>query len=508
MVRLIMTGQKLVTGLPGLEITDEFRQLVKQQKVGNVILFARNIESPSQLKNLCGELRELILKETGFPPFIAIDQEGGNLSRLYAPATVLPGAMGLAATGNSFYAYDAGRITATELLACGVNMNFAPVMDVNNNPDNPVIGARSFSSDPAMAAEFGCAMAKGLRDAGVIECVKHFPGHGDTQVDSHLSLPVIDKSLDELRRCELIPFARAVQEGVQAVMTAHILFPQLEQENVPATMSPFILQGLLRKELQFEGLIISDCMMMEAISGHYGTVEGTVAACKAGVDLVLICHSNVLTAEASKALMERLPQQELETSFGRILNAKRRIGQSIHSLESVGCPEHRFLAKEMAQSSPTFVGGPSPKLPALGNNPLFVGCEPYRSTQAADPSSCGGNLPGRLQMRFGGVSVEIPSQPDRETISRVLSCAKEHSILVLSTFNGRQLEGQRRLIQSLKTLEMPVVLIAMRDPYDLMGMTDHCWCLAAYDYTDVSVDAICEVLDGKLEMTGKLPVKL
>lgn len=508
MERKIMIGQKLVTGLPGCEITDEFRRLVKEHKVGNVILFARNIESPAQLKGLCHELQELITSETGLPAFIAIDQEGGNLARLHAPATVLPGAMGLGAAGEPQLAEQAGYITGKELIACGVNLNLAPVMDVNNNPENPVIGARSFSSRPRFAAEMACAWAAGLRKAGMVDCAKHFPGHGDTQVDSHLAMPIIDKSMEQLQNCELIPFARAVKEGVLAVMTAHILFPQLEKGGLPATMSQTILQGLLRRELGFEGLIISDCMMMEAISGRYGTVKGTVAAVKAGVDLVLICHSNPLTAEACAALDAELDEEELLSSFRRIEKVKRGLKKDAYPLECVGCEEHRAFAEKLAYQVLTFVGGPGSEVPSPGNNPLFVGCEPYRSTMAADPSSFGGILPRALQERFGGKAVEIDSDPDDDTIGQILSKAGNHSALVVSTFNGRQQPGQRKLIDALKNVDVPVFLIAMRDPFDLMGMTDSCWCLAAYDYTEESVRAVVKAFENRLCCQGRLPVEL
>lgn len=508
MDRKTMIGQKLFTGLPGYEITDEFRALVKEHKVGNVILFARNIESPAQLKRLCGELQELILSETGLPAFIAIDQEGGNLARLHAPATVLPGAMGLGAAGDPELAKQAGYITGKELLACGVNMNFAPVMDVNNNPDNPVIGARSFSSRPGFAAEMACAWAEGLRKAGMADCAKHFPGHGDTQVDSHLALPVIDKSMEEMRACELIPFTKAVKDGVQTIMTAHIFFPQLEKEKIPATMSPAILQGLLRQELGFEGLIISDCMMMEAIAGYYGTVKGTVAAAKAGVDLILICHSNPLTAEACIALEDALEDEELLDSFRRIENMKKAFADPGYPLECVGCEEHRAFAEKLADKALTFAGGPEGEIPSLGENPLFVGCEPYRSTMAADPSSFGGILPRELQERFGGTALEIDSDPDDATIADVLARATKHTSLVVSTFNGRQQSGQRKLIESLKKVEVPVFLIAMRDPFDLIGMADSCWCLAAFDYTEVSVRAVVKAFENRLCCSGKMPVDL
>lgn len=508
MDKSIMIGQKLVTGLPGTEVTDEFIQLVKEHKVGNVILFARNIESPEQLRRLCQELQELILKETGIPAFITIDQEGGITSRLGAPATVVPGAMGAAATGNPRYAYESGRITGEELLACGVNFDLAPVMDVNSNPLNPVIGARSYGDDPEKAGIYGCEMMKGLGSAGVLSCLKHFPGHGDTAVDSHLGLPSIDKSLDELEKCELVPFRMAVAAGAPAVMTTHILFPQIEKNNVPATMSPTILQGILREKLGFKGLILSDCMMMDAIAKHYGTVKGTCAAAMAGVDMIFICHSNSLTAEACVEMAKILPDDMLQESFDRIVAAKKGIPAQIPPFENVGCADHLALAREMFAASITFVGGPENKLPALGSNPLFIGCAPFQTTQANNPEENGMSISHVLKNALGGTALPCSPSPDEEERAKVVEYAKTHSAVVISTFNAHLRKDQRTLVDMLCALDLPVVCVAMRNPYDLSGLTDKAWCLAAYDYTADAIASVADILAGKAPCTGVCPVKL
>ena len=508
MDKRIMIGQKLVTGLPGTVVTDEFIQLVKEHKVGNVILFARNIESPQQLRKLCADLQELILKETGIPAFITIDQEGGIVSRLGAPATVVPGAMGAAATNKPEYAYETGRITAEELLACGVNFDLAPVMDVNSNPLNPVIGARSYGDDPEKVGEFGCAMMKGLVDGGVLACLKHFPGHGDTAVDSHVGLPCIDKSLAELETCELVPFRKAIEAGAPAVMTTHILFPQIETNNVPATMSNTILQGVLREKLGFKGLLLSDCMMMDAIAEHYGTVKGTCAAALAGVDMIFICHSNPLTAEACVELDKVMPEDLLKESFERIVEAKKHIPTDIPPFENVGCEEHLKKAAEMFAASITFAGGPTDKLPELGEKPLFVGCAPFQSTQANNPEENGMSISHVLKNALGGTALPCSPSPDADEQEKVIALAKEHTAVVVSTFNAHLRTAQKELVEKLCGLDIPVVCVAMRNPYDLTGLTDKCWCLAAYDYTADAIASVRDILGGKLAPVGVCPVKL
>ena len=320
-------GQRLAAGFQGLEPPEEFLRLIKEYKVGNIILFRRNIQDGPQLKKLCATLRKVVEEETCVTPFITIDQEGGVVTRLPESEVNIPGAMAVAATGNPRNAYDMGLLTAQELRSYGVDFNLAPVMDINCNPDNPVIGVRSYGDTPERVAEYGSQMVRGLLDGGVYCSLKHFPGHGDTAVDSHLGLPCIDRSFDELMQRELKPFIAGIEAGAPAVMTTHILFPQIEPEHIPATMSRRIMTGLLREKLGFGGIIISDCMEMDAIKKFYGTVNGVLAAMKAGVDLVFVSQTPALAAEAMQnarraAENGELDLAELDVSVQRMLEAK------------------------------------------------------------------------------------------------------------------------------------------------------------------------------------------
>ena len=273
MTRKEQIGQRLVTGFPGTELTDDYKRMVRDHKIANVTLFRENIESCAQLRRICGEIQSLVREETGHAAFITIDQEGGVVSRLPSDGVNVPGAMAVAATKDPENAYRAGLLTGRQLRSLGVNFDFAPVADVNINPANPVIGARSYGDDPREVGRYVCRMFQGLSDGGVLSSAKHFPGHGDTDVDSHLALPKVDKSRDELEKAELVPFRMAIKAGVPAIMTTHILFPQIEPEYLPATMSRRILTGLLRGELGYDGLIVSDCMEMQAIRDYFGTVK-------------------------------------------------------------------------------------------------------------------------------------------------------------------------------------------------------------------------------------------
>ena len=325
------TGQRLVFGFPGTTIPAEFAALVREYKIGNVILFRYNIESLAQLARLCADIQSLIRGATGHDAFITIDQEGGMVTRLPWDAVNVPGSMALAATGKPENAALAAEITARQLRGVGVNFNLAPDLDVNSNPMNPVIGVRSFGDDPQRVALFGAKAVEGYRNGGMLCCGKHFPGHGDTAVDSHIGLPCIEKTLSELEACELLPFRAAIEAGIPAIMSSHILFPKIEPNGVPATMSRTIMHGLLRETLGFDGLILSDCMVMDAIRQHYGTAHGVVEAMRAGVDMVFVSSNAAMQRESAAAALAAaesgaIDARELDESVRRILRGERRAG--------------------------------------------------------------------------------------------------------------------------------------------------------------------------------------
>ena len=271
--------------------SEDIKTLITKHKVGAIVLFQRNVSSASQLLDLTNSLQETA-RSAGHEQnlFNAIDQENGLVTRIKSPiAAQLPGSMALGATGDASNAYEVACATAEVLKGFGINMNYAPIADINSEPKNPVIGVRSPSDDPETVGRFISAQVKGLREGGIVPCVKHFPGHGDTAVDSHYGLPVISKNRALLDACELVPFRRAVAEGVESVMTAHISLPGLvdsktssyESKALPASLSPDAIK-ILRDEMKYEGMIVSDCLEMDGVRAVYGTEKGAVMALKVG----------------------------------------------------------------------------------------------------------------------------------------------------------------------------------------------------------------------------------
>jgi len=504
----------MFAGFTGLEIPEDFARAVREAKIGNVILFAHNVGTPKELARLCAQLQSLVKEATGFPAFIAIDQEGGVVSRLGEECTIVPSAMGIAATGDPGNAYTAGLVTARELRAMGVNFNLAPVADVNSNPDNPVIGVRSYGEDPVLVARYATAMMKGLTDGGVLSCAKHFPGHGDTAVDSHVDLPMIGKDLNTLQKTELVPFQALIDAGVSGVMSTHILFPQVESGKVPATMSREIMTGLLKEKMGFSGLVLSDCMMMGAIRDHYGTVEGVAQAIKAGVDLVFESHDAALAAQAVHRIMDELQEgtisrRELQASTEKILRYKAALlPPEAHGLSAVGSKEHRQQIDRLYEQSLTAVSLPQSGLPKIGNNPLFIGCMPYIPTQASSPNRLTKGFHEALQDRFGGDAIEMSENPDAEEIKHTAAQAPGHSSIVIGVYNAHLRRGQLDMVNLLASSGIPLIVVALRNPYDLANLPGGASGIAAWAYNTASINAVMKLLDGEMTASGTLPVRL
>lgn len=503
-------GQRLMTGFYGTEITDEFRRAVREYKIGNVILFRDNIRDCAQLKRLCGELQALIRQETGHSALIAIDQEGGIVTRLGADAVNVPGAMALGATGDPENAYAAGLLVGRELRALGPNINFAPTVDVNSNPANPVIGLRSYGDEPHMVGRFAAASVRGLLAGGVMCTAKHFPGHGDTDRDSHLALPCVDKPLEELERVELVPFRAAVDAGVTAVMSAHILFPQIEPEPIPATMSRRIMHGILREKLGFRGIIISDCMEMAAIATHYGISQGTLAAFRAGVDLVEITHHPLWCAEAAAHVLEaaetgKLDLAEMDESVERILEYKRRW------LDNMEPGEFDFVSaaeesRRLLEKTITEVRRPAD---CVLTRPLCIGCAPYRVSLVGNAENAAKNPFGtQMAAELGGTCAEMDRNPGPEEVAALVQQAKQCGSAVVGLYNALANPGQLELVRALASSGIPTAAVALRTPYDLRDLPEPVWTIAAYESGAVCISAVAKVLRGELRPSGKLPVKL
>ena len=503
-----MLGQKLIFGFHGTSLSGEFKALIREYRIGNVILFLRNIESAEQMQRLCAEIQELILEVTGYPAFIVIDQEGGIVSRLPEDAVTVPSAMTVAASGDPETAARAAEITIRQLKGLGANFNMAPVLDVNTNPRNPVIGVRSFGDDPRKAAAFGEASVRAYEGTGIYCCGKHFPGHGDTNVDSHLGLPRIDKTLKQLEETELVPFRRCIEAGIPAIMSSHILFPQIEPDNVPGTMSRRIITGLLKEKLGFRGLVFSDCMEMRAIQKYYGTAAGTVAAFKAGVDLAELSKTPELMRETARAVNEAAAAgefnlEEIRESVEKILRLKASLPVKPEpSLCSL--PEDRTAVQAMHRQAITWVSGAAP---VLDEDTFFCGCDSYRVSQVGNPEDRMRPFPEHMAAVFGGKAGIISRNPDEEEIRAMTEAAAPYHRIVLGTSNAHLYPGQLKLARALADIGKELIAVALRDPYDLPLLPDCACKIAAYDYSAPSFRALEAVFRGGA-MTGTLPVKL
>ena len=318
-------GQMLMVGCRGETLTRVEQLVFEEYPFGGFILFGRNCRSAEQISDLC---RSLWNTAADAPPFLAIDQEGGRVHRLPEPFTHFPPAEAIGNSGDTALAYQCGRSAAAELGLVGLNLNFAPVLDVNSNPANPIIGDRAFGRTPERVIEMSTAWMRGLRAGGVIPCGKHFPGHGDTERDSHLELPVLEKSLDQLRKVELPPFVESCRDDIEALMTAHVRFTALDRE-LPATLSEAVVTGLLRHQLGYDGVVFSDDMEMKAISVNFSPGEAAALALRAGVDVLLFCHeltNAVEVFESVCALAENDPplRAKISASVRRITVLKQK----------------------------------------------------------------------------------------------------------------------------------------------------------------------------------------
>lgn len=322
-------GARMMVGFDGLVASPDAKRLIRDYGVGSVILFARNVAEPEQLAELVRELQALArAARHDLPLLVAVDQEGGRVARLRQPWTLWPPARALGRMGSEEHARRMGEALAAELSACGIRLDFAPVVDVDTNPANPVIGDRSFGDDPDLVGRLGAALVRGLQGAGVAACAKHFPGHGDTAVDSHFELPVVEHSRARLEDVELRPFRAAIAAGVASVMTAHVLVPELDPER-PATLSPRVLDTLLRRELGFAGVVVSDDLEMKAIAARWGAAEAAVAAARAGCDLLPLCASPDRQIEAIEGLVraceaDEIRFQEMDGSLARLRRLKEQ----------------------------------------------------------------------------------------------------------------------------------------------------------------------------------------
>ena len=352
-------GQLAIAGFAGETIPADLKAIAREFDLGGIILFARNVSAPEQVAEIAREARTMAQE---LPLWVSVDQEGGRVARLKAPFTIWPPMLTLGRSGDERLAARFATALAAELKAVGITLDYTPVLDILTNPNNPVIGDRALAERAEDVARLGRTIVRVLQREGIAACGKHFPGHGDTAVDSHHELPLVEHPPDRIDAVELVPFRAAIDEGVAAIMTAHILMPAFDEER-PATLAPAVVDGLLKKKLGFGGLVLSDDLEMRAISGRYGIPEATVAAIAAGCDAVLMCGaSQEPQAAALEALIKAveggtLPVKRVEDALVRHRRIKERFlaparpaplsGPALRA--ALGRDEHQAVAAEMAR---------------------------------------------------------------------------------------------------------------------------------------------------------------
>ncbi|MFH9548916.1 glycoside hydrolase family 3 protein [Streptomyces sp. NPDC017435] len=495
-------------------------ELVARYRLGGIIYFTwtHNTRDPRQIADLSNGIQRASLRQPrGLPVLISTDQEHGAVCRVGRPATLFPGAMAIGAGGSRADARTLGRLSGRELRAMGVRQNYSPVADVNVNPANPVIGVRSFGADPAAVADLVAAEAGGYRAAGVAATAKHFPGHGDTAVDSHTGFPVITHSREEWETLDAVPFRAAIAAGVDSLMTAHILVPALDASGDPATLSRPIVTGILRERLGYDGVVVTDALDMAGVRTKYGDDRVPVLALKAGVDQLLnppdldVAWHAVLKAVQDGELTER----RLDASVLRILRLKSRLGLFDDPYVSqagvgrtVGAPEHLAAADRIAERTTTLLVNEGPLLPlSPRTHPrlLVVGADPASPTGTTGPPT--GVLAAALTaLGFVATALSTGTAPSAEAIAGAVTAAAGADAVVVATCNVTAADGQQTLVDRLAATGRPVVAVAVRNPYDVAHLASARACLAVYCWTDVELRAAARVIAGVVGPRGRLPV--
>ncbi|MBO9130764.1 beta-N-acetylhexosaminidase [Bacillus sp. 165] len=350
-------GQMFIAGFHGPVMNKEITDLIQNEHLGGVILYSQNIQSSTQLLSLVNNLKKTNINT--LPLFISTDEEGGRVSRLPAGKTAFPPSFTIGKHNNKALAYRVGNAIGKEMGAYGFNLNFAPDFDIYTNPNNTVIGNRSFGTTPDIVSSLGTAAMKGLQDSHVIPTIKHFPGHGDTAVDSHIGLPIVRKTKQQLYKTELKPFQAAIKNGADMVMVAHIQYPYIDSAK-PASLSKTLITGLLRDELGFDGVVITDDLEMGAISSHFGIETAVVDAVQAGVDLLLFAHTYETEKKAIHAIKQavqngKISEERIDESVRRIVHLKLKYNLTdqplpADSLSILGCPAHQAVLNEILKS--------------------------------------------------------------------------------------------------------------------------------------------------------------
>ncbi len=506
-------GQMFMVGFSGEILPSKVEEFIKRSNIGFVVLFSRNVSSPEQVISLTSSIHS----SSRIPPMIFTDQEGGIVSQLGEMASTFTSPMGLAATGKPKFSEIEGKIIGKDLKILGIDGVLAPVGDVNREPDNPIIGIRSFSDDPKIVIKFAKAFIKGAKNQGIAPVLKHFPGHGGTKTDSHLSLPSVDETEEDFRKFDLKPFTELSKKN-DFIMSAHVSYPQIDPSGFPATFSKKILSEILREELGFEGIALTDCLEMNAIWDNFTPEEMINYAIEAGADVLLSSHTLDLQKELYSILLKlvkqgKISEERINISVERILRVKKNYGilspNKKKPFRKVGkLRAYRKKEDLICQRAIVLLRDKTHKLPLARNAKLgIIEWEKATSTVPISETQHKSYLEKRAKEYFSRPDVLIlPLQiPD---FTLIKDFVKSHDEILLAPYS-RTPEVERiqgKVIRKILQIRGDAIVASLGNPYDIRQFPQVNTYLLSFGFRDCQVKALFDALSGKVKPSGKLPV--
>ncbi|OGQ14872.1 MAG: hypothetical protein A3B70_08420 [Deltaproteobacteria bacterium RIFCSPHIGHO2_02_FULL_40_11] len=499
-------GQMLMVGIEGTALTPKTQKMIQDLKLGSIIIYSHNVQSPTQLQSFILETQRIAKENTQTPLFVAVDQEGGSVARIRKNAFVLPSAMAIGATGSPKLSFLAGKLTAQNLKTMGINMNLAPVLDVNTNDENSVIGVRAYSDNPDLVAQLGMWYIEGLQSQNVAATAKHFPGHGETTLDSHFAIPTLKKDLTYLEDFHLVPFRKSIANGLDAIMTAHISVPALDPSGLPATFSYNLLTNVLREKMHFEGVIITDDLEMKAIQNEFDVGQAALKAIHAGSDIVMVGWTHEKKYQVYQTLLHavqtgKLSEERVNESVGRILALKQKRGLSKTNRLPASLESYEDLQSELMKT----ISKKAVTVIQNKNNLLPVSEQDSRRVLLVSPLWTFSKEIKYYNPKIK--SFKIPYQTtlkQNETILNALIEKSKHVDLLLfgithashvSILKGLPLEVQKK-----------TVAISFESPYVFKTLQNVGTWVCAYDLKPELLNATAQVITGVIRPRGKLPI--
>jgi beta-N-acetylhexosaminidase len=517
-------GQLFLIGFNGTRMNDYLREIITEWKIGGIVFSIRNVENPFQVRDLISEAQELAMKEVGIPLIVTINQEGGDRTCFLESLSRNPGNMAIGATHDPQWAYTTARLVGTELRALGFNMLYMPVLDYSNLQKNTALGIRSFGDDPQEVAAMGVQFIKGLHDAGLASTAKHFPGAGGSEIDAHFALPTIKRSLAELEEFELVPFKRAIEAGVSAMMTCHCLFPELDPDFI-ATLSKTITTDLARKKLGFKGVITSDAFGMHGLIDHYSSREAAVRAIQAGADMILKRHGRTANLTVLESLREALStdaisNERVDESLERVFTLKQKFCFSEQPDIStvIWNKEHMESLEEMGEESVTLLRNEEGLIPLkldLQSRILMIMPDLLANASldgiTGDPAGyiIRGILSDMYSYQTDGFDIIYYGlSPYNEETRRVIEKAREYDVLILASHRSNMLPAQEEMVNQLFKLGKRTIWIALNTPYDIQSYPKAQTYICTYGDRLPQLQALCRIIAGEIAPKGRLPVEI